>query len=57
MQPDLLLLDLHMPGLSGYDVMDAIRELLEPPQSLPVLVLTADSSREARHRALVARRA
>jgi putative two-component system response regulator len=52
MRPDLLLLDLHMPGLSGFDVMDAIRELLEPPQSLPVLVLTADSSKEARHRAL-----
>jgi putative two-component system response regulator len=51
-EPDLLLLDLHMPGLSGYDVLTAIRELLEPPHSLPVLVLTADSTREARHRAL-----
>ena len=51
-RPDLLLLDLHMPGLSGYDVMAEIRDLLDPPQSLPVLVLTADSSREARHRAL-----
>ncbi len=51
-RPDLLLLDLHMPGLSGYDVLAEIRDLLGPPQSLPVLVLTADSSREARHRAL-----
>ena len=51
-KPDLLLLDLHMPGLTGYDVMSAIRELLEPPQSLPVLVLTADATRDARHRAL-----
>ena len=51
-RPDLLLLDLHMPGRSGYEVMAEIRELLDPPQSLPVLVLTADSSREARHRAL-----
>jgi putative nucleotidyltransferase with HDIG domain len=50
--PDLLLLDLHMPGLSGYEVMAAIRELLEPPQSMPVLVLTADASRDARHKAL-----
>jgi len=41
-----------MPGLSGYDVMTAIRDLLDPPESLPVLVLTADSSRDARHRAL-----
>jgi putative two-component system response regulator len=52
LKPDLLLLDLHMPGLSGFDVMTGIRELLDPPQSMPVLVLTADSSREARHRAL-----
>jgi putative two-component system response regulator len=51
-KPDLLLLDLHMPVLSGYDVMAAIRELIEPPDSLPVLIFTADSSREARHRAL-----
>jgi putative two-component system response regulator len=50
--PDLLLLDLHMPGLSGYEVLSQIRALLDPPQSLPVLVLTADSSRDARHRAL-----
>ncbi len=53
-QPDLVLLDLHMPGLSGYEVLDEIRELTEPPQSLPVLVLTADASRDARHRALTA---
>lgn len=51
-EPDLLLLDLHMPGLSGYEVLAAIRELLEPPQSLPVLVLTADVTRDACHRAL-----
>ena len=51
-RPDLLLLDLHMPGLSGYEVMAEIRDLLDPPQSLPVLVLTADASRDARHRAL-----
>jgi putative two-component system response regulator len=51
-RPDLVLLDLHMPGLSGYDVMAEIRELLEPPQNLPVLVLTADATRDARHRAL-----
>ncbi len=50
--PDLLLLDLHMPGLSGYDVLAEIGPLLAEPESLPVLVLTADATREARHRAL-----
>jgi putative two-component system response regulator len=52
--PDLVLLDLHMPGLSGFDVLAELRELLDPPESLPVLVLTADASRDARHRALAA---
>jgi putative two-component system response regulator len=50
--PDLLLLDLHMPGQSGYEVMEAIREPMAEPESLPVLVLTADLGLEARHRAL-----
>jgi len=53
-RPDVLLLDLHMPGLSGYEVLAEIRELVEPPESLPVLVLTADATRDARHRALAA---
>ncbi len=53
-RPDLLLLDLHMPGFSGYDVLAEVHELIEPPESLPVLVLTADGSRDARHRALAA---
>lgn len=51
-RPDLLLLDLHMPGLSGYEVMAEIRELMREPHNLPVLVLTADATAEARHRAL-----
>jgi putative two-component system response regulator len=51
-QPDLLLLDLHMPGQTGYEVMTAIRDLMSEPESLPVLVLTADLGVEARHRAL-----
>jgi putative two-component system response regulator len=53
-KPDLVLLDLHMPGFSGFEVMAEIHELLEPPESLPVLVLTADVSRQVRHRALSA---
>jgi response regulator RpfG family c-di-GMP phosphodiesterase len=50
--PDLVLLDLHMPGHSGFDVMDDIREHMAEPDSLPVLVLTADLTIDARHRAL-----
>lgn len=46
-QPDLILLDIMMPGLSGYDV---IKELKENPQTreIPVIFLTAmtDSAEE-----------
>jgi putative two-component system response regulator len=51
-QPDLVLLDLHMPGLDGFGVMAQIRALMEGPENLPVVVLTADATPEARHQAL-----
>ena len=51
-EPDLLLLDLHMPHLSGFDVMRQLREHLPPDTFLPILVLTADVTSEAKERAL-----
>jgi len=51
-QPDLVLLDLHMPRVDGFEVMDQIQELMDEPQNLPVVVLTADATPEARRRAL-----
>ena len=36
-EPDLLLLDLHMPGLDGFGVLDALREKLVADAFLPVL--------------------
>ena len=36
---DLILLDLQMPGMDGFEVMEALREL-EPEGYLPVLVIT-----------------
>jgi putative two-component system response regulator len=50
--PDLLVLDLHMPRVTGFDVLGQIRDRLEEPDVLPVLVLTADTTSDARHRAL-----
>ncbi len=44
--PDLVVLDLHMPGVDGYAVLERL------PAGTPVLVLTADATREARERAL-----
>lgn len=49
--PDLLLLDLHMPGKSGLDVIAEIRDR-KSPRYLPILMLTADVSSEAKVRAL-----
>src|ERR1700720_855365 len=53
-QPDLILLDLMMPHLDGFAVMEQLRRLTPPGTYLPILVLTADGTPEARWRALAA---
>ncbi|MGH2573011.1 MAG: HD domain-containing phosphohydrolase [Actinomycetota bacterium] len=53
-QPDLILLDLLMPHLDGVAVMEALRPHIPPTTFLPILVLTADSTPEAKQRALSA---
>lgn len=45
---DLMLLDVRMPGMDGYEVLEELRSELD---EFPVLVLTADDSREAKRRA------
>lgn len=50
--PDLILLDLMMPGLDGYAILEQLSRLADPSSFLPVIVLTADPSRSARHHAL-----
>jgi putative two-component system response regulator len=51
-RPDLLMLDLHMPGLSGYDILAMLRPILLGEPFMPVLVVTADITPEAKRRAL-----
>ena len=51
-QPDLILLDLHMPHFDGIEVMDQLRELIGKDDYLPILVLTGDGTTSARERAL-----
>lgn len=48
---DLVLLDLNMPNLDGYEVMQQI-QALDLPVLPPVLVLTAQNAREFKVRAL-----
>jgi EAL domain-containing protein (putative c-di-GMP-specific phosphodiesterase class I) len=50
-RPDLVILDLHMPHLDGFQVLDQIHAHAAG-RFLPVLVLTADSTTTARNRAL-----
>ena len=51
-QPDLILLDLHMPHVDGITVMDQLGEVIAKDDYLPILVLTGDSTPAARERAL-----
>ena len=50
---DVVLLDLHMPVVDGYQILESITTSLDPARrTLPVIVLTADATPEARRRAL-----
>lgn len=50
--PDLILLDLQMPFMDGFEVMKQIRACLAPQDFLPILVLTADITPGSKRRAL-----
>jgi putative two-component system response regulator len=51
-QPDLILLDIMMPHLDGYSVMQQICPRVPDGDYLPILVLTADTNTEAKRKAL-----
>jgi signal transduction histidine kinase len=51
-RPDLILLDLHMPEVDGFEALRQLREGLPRDEYLPVLVLTADITMVAKQRAL-----
>jgi len=43
--PDLILLDVHMPDLSGYEVLELLRDDVRTA-SIPIVMLSADASHE-----------
>jgi two-component system, NtrC family, sensor kinase len=51
-QPDLILLDLHMPHVDGLAAMDQLATVIPQDDYLPVLVLTGDGTSEAKEKAL-----
>jgi signal transduction histidine kinase len=53
-RPDLVLLDLLMPHLDGFQIMEKLNPLIPEGAYLPILVLTADVSAETKRRALSA---
>ena len=52
LDPDLIVLDLMMPQLDGFEVMRRVRERAPADSYLPILITTADPSPETRRRAL-----
>jgi putative two-component system response regulator len=51
-EPDLVLLDLRMPHVDGFEILTRLREVVPEDVFLPVLVLTADVTSNAKERAL-----
>ncbi len=52
-RPDLILLDIHMPGMDGFETIAAVREN-EEISNIPVIFLTADDDSSAETRGLEA---
>ena len=51
-QPDVILLDLHMPHIDGFTVLRQLAPRIEDGPYLPILILTADITPESKQRAL-----
>jgi signal transduction histidine kinase len=53
-KPDLILLDLSMPRMNGFQVLEGLHANRQSEDQIPVLVLTGDATAENKRRALVA---
>ena len=43
---DIIMLDIQMPGLSGFDVIKKYRKLHPVADSVPIVVITGDATQE-----------
>jgi putative two-component system response regulator len=50
--PDLVVLDLHMPGMDGFGLMERLAPIAGGRTGVPFLVVTGDVSEDVRRRAL-----
>lgn len=53
-EPNLILLDLMMPHVSGFDILKLLKEQNLNKETMPVMVLTADTTYETKKNALLA---
>lgn len=51
-EPDVVLLDLHMPGLDGFEVLAQLRAVAQSGVPVPIVMLTGDSGSKQRLQAL-----
>lgn len=54
LEPDVVLLDMHMPDMDGLQALQLIRDITRDGIYLPVLMLTADNTPEMKRRGLEA---
>ncbi len=51
-RPDLILLDILMPDMDGFETMRRLKQQTQPGKEIPVIFLTADENRETEVQAL-----
>jgi DNA-binding response OmpR family regulator len=51
--PDLIVLDMNMPGKRGMSILEELHDLVPDDQYLPILVVTGDARVEVKMQALV----
>lgn len=49
---DMILLDLRMPGMDGFEVIRRIRERTDAKRNLPIIVVTADTAPDLAERCM-----
>lgn len=53
-RPDLIFMDIHMPGMDGHTAARTIRAMARPMSSIPIIALTANAMKEDRDRCMAA---
>ena len=46
-KPDLILLDIKMPGMDGFETLQRLQEQTSLQEQIPVIFLTADDNQES----------